>query len=285
MGASVNSRMPVMYVPHGGGPWPFIEFGLDRSELLPLAEYFRSLPHLLPQKPAALLVISAHWEAKQPTVMSGANPPMLYDYSGFPDQAYGITWPAPGDPKLAARVRGLLDAAGFTSAQDEARGFDHGTFVPLKLSWPQAEIPTIQLSLLDSLAPEPHLRIGRALMPLRDEGVLIIGSGMSYHNLRGWRDPYADAEGRFDAWLRETATLDMQARDRRLCSWTEAPAARLAHPRAEHLLPMMVVAGAAGDDRGKVGYHGPFMRRGVSAVHFGSMGAATTIARAPGIPS
>lgn len=276
-------RMPVMYVPHGGGPWPFVEFGLDRTELVPLAEYFRSLPQLLPQKPAALLVISAHWEAKQPTVMSGAKPPMLYDYSGFPDQAYKITWPAPGNPELAARVRGLLDAAGFTSAQDDARGFDHGTFVPLKLSWPEAEIPTIQLSLLDSLAPEPHLRIGRALMPLRNEGVLIIGSGMSYHNLRGWRDPYADAEGRFDAWLRETATLDMQTRDRRLSSWTEAPAARLAHPRAEHLLPMMVVAGAAGEDRGKIGYHGQFMRRGISAVHFG--GTTTTTARAPGSPS
>lgn len=262
-------RMPVMYVPHGGGPWPFVEMGLDRNELQPLAEYLRGLPQALPSKPTALLVISAHWEARQPTVMSGAQPPMLYDYYGFPDQAYAITWPAPGNPELATRVRGLLDAAGFTSAQDDARGFDHGTFIPLKVSWPQAEIPTIQLSLLDSLAPEPHLRIGRALMPLRDEGVLILGSGMSYHNLRGWRDPYADAEGRFDAWLRETATLDPQTRDRRLCSWNEAPAARLAHPRAEHLLPLMVVAGAAGEDRGTVGYHGMFMRRGVSGFHFG----------------
>jgi aromatic ring-opening dioxygenase catalytic subunit (LigB family) len=265
----MNEHMPVLYVPHGGGPWPFVDFGLDHTELMPLAEYFHSLPQLLPAKPAALLVISAHWETPRPTVMSSARPPMLYDYYGFPDAAYSITWPAPGDPELAARVSTLLDAAGFTTARDDARGFDHGTFIPLKLSWPAAEIPTIQLSLLASLDPEPHVRIGRALMPLRDEGVLIIGSGMSYHNLRGWKDPYADAEGRFDAWLRETATLGPVSRDRRLCNWTEAPAARLAHPRAEHLLPMMVVAGAAGDDRGKVGYHGQFMRRGVSALHFG----------------
>jgi aromatic ring-opening dioxygenase catalytic subunit (LigB family) len=265
----MSERMPVLYVPHGGGPWPFVEFGLDRAELLPLAEYFRALPQTLPRKPTALLVISAHWETQQPTVMSSAQPPMLYDYYGFPDAAYSITWPAPGNPELAARVRVLLDAAGFRTAFDDARGFDHGTFVPLKLSWPQAEIPTIQLSLLASLDPESHLRIGRALAPLRDEGVLIIGSGMSYHNLRGWKDPYADAEGRFDAWLRETATLDPEERDRRLSKWNEAPAAKLAHPRAEHLLPMMVVAGAAGRERGRVGYHGKFMRRGVSALHFG----------------
>jgi aromatic ring-opening dioxygenase catalytic subunit (LigB family) len=265
----MNERMPVLYVPHGGGPWPFVEFGLDRAELLPLAEYFRALPQTLPRKPSALLVISAHWETQHPTVMSSAQPPMLYDYYGFPDAAYSITWPAPGNPELAARVGMLLDAAGFSTASDSTRGFDHGTFVPLKLSWPQAEIPTIQLSLLASLDPESHLRIGRALAPLRDEGVLIIGSGMSYHNLRGWKDPYADAEGRFDAWLRETATLDPETRDRRLSKWNEAPAAKLAHPRAEHLLPMMVVAGAAGRERGRVGYHGKFMRRGVSALHFG----------------
>jgi aromatic ring-opening dioxygenase catalytic subunit (LigB family) len=265
----MTQRMPVIYIPHGGGPWPFVEFGLDRAELLPLAAYFRDLPKALPSKPASLLVISAHWEARQPTVMSNPRPPILYDYSGFPDAAYSITWPAPGNPELAARVRVLLEAAGFPTAQDDTRGFDHGTFIPLKLSWPQAEIPTIQLSLLASLDPEPHVRIGRALMALRDEGVLIIGSGMSYHNLRGWKDPYADAEGRFDAWLRETAMLDPDTRDQRLCNWLQAPAARVAHPRAEHLLPMMVVAGAAGRDRGRVAYHGQYMRRGISALHFG----------------
>lgn len=265
----MTQHMPVLYVPHGGGPWPFVEFGLDRAELVPLADYFRSLPALLPQKPRALLVISAHWETRVPTLMSNPRPPMLYDYYGFPDAAYSITWPAPGAPELAARVCDLLSTAGFASATDDGRGFDHGTFIPLKLSWPTPDIPTTQLSLLSSLDPEVHLRIGRALMPLRDEGVLIIGSGMSYHNLRGWKDPYADAQGRFDAWLRETATLGPVSRDRRLANWLEAPAARLAHPRAEHLLPVMVVAGAAGEDRGKVGYHGMFMRRGISALHFG----------------
>jgi aromatic ring-opening dioxygenase catalytic subunit (LigB family) len=264
-----SEPMPVLYVPHGGGPWPFVEFGLDRAELTPLAEYFRSLPQLLPEKPKALLVISAHWEARQPTVMTNPRPPMLYDYYGFPDAAYSITWPAPGAPELAERVYGLLRAADFIPVRDSARGFDHGTFIPMKLSWPAAEIPTTQLSLLGSLDPKTHVNLGRALMPLRKEGVLIIGSGMSYHNLRGWKDPYADAEGRFDAWLRETATLGPLVRDVRLCKWADAPAARLAHPREEHLLPLMVVAGAAGDDRGRIGYHGQFMRRNISALHFG----------------
>ena len=266
----MSELMPVLYVPHGGGPWPFVEFGLDAKELAPLADYFRNLPKLLPQPPKALLVISAHWETKVPTVMTNPRPPMLYDYYGFPDAAYSITWPAPGAPELAARVCWLLEAAGFETARDDARGFDHGTFVPMKLSWPEAEIPTTQLSLLASLDPEAHLKIGRALLPLREEGVLIIGSGMSYHNMRGWKDPYADAEGRFDAWLRESTVLEPIVRDVRLCRWLDAPAARLAHPRAEHLLPLMVVAGAAGEDHGKVGYHGQFMRRGISAFHFGA---------------
>ncbi len=265
----MTEPMPVLYVPHGGGPWPFVEFGLDPAELRPLADYFRGLPELLPEKPKALLVISAHWEAQQPTLMSNPRPPMLYDYYNFPDAAYRITWPAPGAPELADRVCTLLHAAGFAPEQDPERGFDHGTFIPLKLSWPDAAIPTTQLSLLASLDPEAHIRIGRALVPLRQEGVLIIGSGMSYHNLRGWKDPYADAEGRFDAWLRETATMGPLMRDRRLCNWIEAPSARAAHPRAEHLLPMMVISGAAGEDRGRVGYHGQFMRRAISALHFG----------------
>jgi aromatic ring-opening dioxygenase catalytic subunit (LigB family) len=264
-----RQRMPVVFIPHGGGPWPFVELGLDRDEVAKLIAYLQSLRTVASTAPKALLVVSAHWEAPVPTVMTAERPPMLYDYRGFPPASYEIEWPAPGDPGLAARVRELLGRAGFETAADDARGYDHGTFIPLKVTYPGAEIPAVQLSLMRSLDPEEHLRMGRALAPLREEGVLILGSGMSFHNLRTFRDPRArpSAEA-FDAWLRETALLDREARDRRLVEWTLAPSARAVHPREEHLLPLMVVAGAAGDDRGTIAYNEPYMGMPITAVHF-----------------
>jgi aromatic ring-opening dioxygenase catalytic subunit (LigB family) len=264
-------RMPVAYVPHGGGPWPWVDLGLEPRSKEALVSYLQSLPSRLPAPPKALLVISAHWEAPVPTVMTNAQPPMLYDYSGFPPESYRITWPAPGDPALAARVQSLLGAAGFESAADAQRGFDHGTFVPFKLSWPDANVPTIQLSLIRGLDPERHVALGKALAPLRDEGVLILGSGMSYHNMQGFRDPRSlGVSEAFDRWLRETSALDENARNARLAQWTSAPHARHAHPREEHLLPLMVVAGAAGSDRGAVRYDDVFMGVRLSAIHFGA---------------
>ncbi|MCA8915976.1 MAG: dioxygenase, partial [Planctomycetes bacterium] len=148
------ARMPVYFVPHGGGPWPFVDVGFgDRAELDQLAGYLRSLPAALPVKPRALLVISAHWEEPVLTVMTGERPPLYYDYYGFPPESYTLTWPAPGDPALAARVRELLGAAGFATAEDAGRGFDHGTFVPLKLAYPAADVPAVQLSLRRGLDP------------------------------------------------------------------------------------------------------------------------------------
>ena len=267
---SENSRLPVVYIPHGGGPWPFVDMGLDPTDVAKLSAYLRSLRTLTPQPPKAVLAVSAHWEERVPTVMTSAHPPMLYDYYGFPPESYAITWPAPGSPAVAERVRQLLSAAGFETAADGARGFDHGTFVPLKLTYPDAEVPTLQLSLLSSLDPADHVRLGAALAPLRDEGVLIVGSGMSFHNLRAFRDPRARGISEtFDAWLREAALLDKDERNKRLTDWAQAPAARAAHPREEHLLPLMVVAGAAGDDRGKIAFGDVFMGVRLSAVHYG----------------
>lgn len=263
-------RMPVAFLPHGGGPWPFVEMGLDKAESRSLADYLRSVRALPKAPPAALLVISAHWEEPVPTVMTAEHPPLFYDYYGFPPQSYKLTWPAPGSPVLAARVRELLEAAGQKTAVHPERGFDHGTFIPLKLTYPDAEVPTVQLSLKKGLDPKEHLALGRALAPLRDEGVFLLGSGMTYHNMRGFGDPRAlpTAEA-FDAWLRETATDIPQERDRRLENWSSAPAARQAHPREEHLLPLMVIAGAAGADRGSVAWNGTFMGLRLSAYHFG----------------
>jgi aromatic ring-opening dioxygenase catalytic subunit (LigB family) len=250
-------RMPVAFVPHGGGPWPFVDLGFDRPGLDRLSGYLASVPGRLPATPRALLVVSAHWEEKVPTVTASPHPPLVYDYSGFPPEAYRITWPAPGDPALAARVRTLLEGAGIASAENATRGFDHGTFVPLKVMYPAADVPAVQLSILRGLDPEAHLALGRAIAPLRDEGIFIVCSGMTYHDLRGFFDPASNPAAvseAFDRWLRETVPLDAVERDRRLARWETAPSARAAHPREEHLLPLMVAAGAAGADRAVVAF-------------------------------
>ncbi|MGZ3449342.1 MAG: DODA-type extradiol aromatic ring-opening family dioxygenase [Polyangiales bacterium] len=265
-----EQRMPVVFLPHGGGPWPFVEMGFDKKEVEGLAGYLRSVRDLPKTPPKALLVISAHWEEPVPTVTTSAKPPILYDYYGFPPASYEIQWPAPGEPKLAARVRELLSKVGFETAENDKRGFDHGTFIPLKLTYPEADVPTVQLSLKRGLDPEEHLKMGRALAPLRDEGVFIIGSGMSYHNMRGFGDPRAvPTSETFDAWLRETAQLAAPERDARLAKWSQAPAARQVHPREEHLIPLMVVAGAAGEDRAALAFNGKMMGLRLSAYHFG----------------
>lgn len=265
-------RMPVAFVPHGGGPWPFVDIGWnDKQEYDALFGHLQSVAKLPKVPPKAVLVVSGHWEERVPTVQTHPSPPLLFDYYGFPSGAYELAWPAPGNPALAGRVRELLGEAGFSTAEDPRRGFDHGTFIPLKVVYPDAEIPTIQLSLVGGLDPETHLRLGRALQPLRDEGVFIVGSGMSYHNLREMFDraraiPVAEA---FDAWLREAAARPPAERDAALARWAEAPQARRAHPREEHLIPLLVVAGAAGEDALRLSYNGTFMGVRISGFEAG----------------
>ncbi len=265
-------RMPTIYLPHGGGPCFFMPDGAmgPPGTWKPMADYLGSINAHLPATPKALLVISAHWEADVPTVISSTQPPLLYDYYGFPPETYALKWPAPGAPLLAMRVQNFLGVAGIASATETHRGFDHGVFIPLKLAYPAAQIPTVQLSLRAGLDPAEHLAIGKALAPLRDEGVLIIGSGMSYHNMRGFNSHPAGTESaRFDAWLQQTAQADQPTRDAQLEAWAQAPSARACHPREEHLLPLMVAAGAAGADRGKVVFTGQALGVQVSALQFG----------------
>jgi aromatic ring-opening dioxygenase catalytic subunit (LigB family) len=246
----VNTRTPVIYLPHGGGPCFFMKWTMGPPNTWDrMAGWLRGLPGALPSRPKALLVVSAHWEERVPTVLAAQKPPLLYDYSGFPKHTYELQWPAPGSPKLAARVQALLTGAGIANQANTTRGFDHGVFVPLKLSFPNAEVPTIQLSLQAGLDPATHLKIGKALEPLRDEGVLIIGSGLSYHNMRGFGRARSEAESKsFDHWLNRVVTGPAAERDASLIAWAKAPSARQCHPREEHLLPLMVVAGAAGAD-------------------------------------
>jgi aromatic ring-opening dioxygenase catalytic subunit (LigB family) len=223
----------------------------------------------LPGEPRALLVISGHWEEPVFTVSAAAKPALIFDYSGFPESTYRLTWPAPGDPALAERVAELLKQAGLPPGVSADRGFDHGVFVPLKVAFPEAKIPVVTLSLAQSLDPNLHLAAGRALSKLRDEGVLIVGSGMSFHNLRGYFRPETPESARaFDEWLTAAIESPASERDASLASWREAPFATYAHPREEHLIPLMVAAGAGGDAPGKRIFADEPMGAAISAYRF-----------------
>lgn len=261
---------PTYFINHGGGPCFFLEPGPMRDAWSELEGYLRDFAASLPDLPGALLVVSGHWEEHQPTVNMGSFPTLLFDYNGFPDHTYRLTWPAPGAPEVGFRVRELLGEAGITSACNATRGWDHGVFVPLKVVFPDADIPVAQLSLQYGLDPETHLAIGRALKPLREEGVLIIGSGQTYHNMRGFMggersDPAAEA---FDEWLRKMM-VDPARRDDALVRWADAPGARAAQPREDHLLPLMVAAGAASGERGHVDFYGHALGKPISGFRFG----------------
>ena len=238
-----------------------------------MAAYLRGIGPSVDARPKAILVVSAHWELPHPGVNSGARPGMLFDYYGFPEHTYRLNYPAPGSPELAARVCTLLGEAGIASSQDATRGFDHGVFVPFLLMFPDADIPVMQLSLQAGLDPQAHLAIGRALVPLRDDGVLIVGSGMSYHNLREFFSPAqgaVTASEQFDAVLTTAVeAVDASVRDAQLMAWKQMPGALACHPRAEHLLPLMVAAGAAGTDRGHRAWNGRVYGKVVSAFQFG----------------
>ncbi len=261
---------PTYFINHGGGPCFFLEPGPMRDTWSELEAYLRGFADTLGERLRAVLVVSAHWEEMRPTVNAGTAPALLFDYSGFPAHTYRLTWPAPGAPDLAIRVRDLLGEAGIESGSDVSRGWDHGVFVPLKVVSPRADIPTVQLSLQHGLDPATHLAIGRALRPLRKEGVLIVGSGQTYHNMGGFMggsgrvDLAAEA---FDAWLREAMT-DGTTRDRSLITWEQAPGARQAQPHEDHLLPLMVAAGAASGEPGRTVFHGHALGKPISGFCF-----------------
>jgi aromatic ring-opening dioxygenase catalytic subunit (LigB family) len=211
----------------------------------PMADYLASIPQWLGRTPSAILVVTAHWEAEQATVTSHEKPSLIFDYYGFPAETYHLTYPAPGDPALASRVAGLLADTGIKVRVDPEYGWDHGVFIPLKVIYPQADIPVVAMSLVSGLDPARHLEIGRALRPLAEEGVLILGSGMSYHNLSNLNGPVPSTQ--FHRWLDEALSGDAEHRSANLEKWAAAPSARASHPREEHLLPLMVCSGAGTD--------------------------------------
>lgn len=248
-------RLPVYFISHGAGPWPWLDDGVLPMNFVNLADSLRAIPDQVGVVPTAILMVSAHWEAPKFTVQTTPNPQMIYDYFGFPPHTYEIEYSAPGAPEQAARAVECLAAAGIDVHTDDARGFDHGVYSPLYVAYPKASVPVFQMSLREGLHPAEHLAVGRALAPLREEGVLIIGSGVpSYHNMR-IRDVRTESIA-FDEWLTETfVECSAEERRKRLIGWSEAPFARIAHPREEHLMPGLVAAGAAGSDAGFRDYH------------------------------
>ena len=257
---------PSFFIPHGGGPCFFME---DPGGVWTgMAAFLRGLRDTLPARPKAIIVISGHWETAGFAFTGAASPPLVYDYYGFPPETYELRYDVPGSPDLAHRAAELLRAAGIAGQVDAMRGLDHGVFVPMKVAFPEADVPMIEMSVERSFDPALHLAAGRALAPLRDEGVLILGSGMSFHNMRAYGDPRAAApSGEFDRWLTHTVGLPGPQRSALLAAWATAPGGRFAHPREEHLLPLIVAAGAS-DAPGEHVYGEPVLGTSISGFRF-----------------
>jgi len=249
------SRLPTYFVSHGGGPWPWMkdQYG---SAYAPLEASLVDIKRQVGTRPKAVLVVSSHWETEDFMVSSGAAPGMIYDYGGFPPHTYQIRYPAPGQPQLAQRVAALLNEAGHPAGLDAARGFDHGTFSMLAPVYPDADMPVVQLSIRHGYDPALHLAAGRALAPLRDEGVLILGSGLSFHNLRQFGPAGAQASHAFDTWLQHVL-LELAPAERvaAMLDWRASPSAHQAHPREDHLVPLWVALGAAEQEAAACVYH------------------------------
>lgn len=266
-----TSRMPTYFISHGGGPWPWMDEQFGNMYDV-LRRFLRELPDQLPEKPKAVLMVTAHWETDTPRVSTSEQPGMLYDYYNFPPHTYEVTYPAPGSPAVAQRVSELMQQADIDVQPDAQRDYDHGTFVPMAVMYPDADVPVVMLSIMLNRDPARHLAIGRALTALRDEGVLIIGSGLSYHNLRMLNQMGAEPSRQFDDWLQEALVSQRgEARSARLQQWSDAPGARIAHAEEDHLVPLFVAAGAAEEDPARCVHHetNAFGHITVSSFRFG----------------
>jgi len=235
-------RLPTLFLSHGS-PMHAVEPGVA-------GEAWTALGKTLP-RPKAVLMVSAHWESSLPMLSGSARPETIHDFGGFPPALYAIRYPAPGDPKLAARAVELLKREGIAAGIDGSRGLDHGAWVPLLRMYPDADVPVVQLSVQTGLGPAHHLRVGRALAPLAAEGVLIVASGHTTHNLRDWiagkrgGEPMSYAQA-FAAWLGDK--LGAHDTEALIAYREEAPGAARSHPTEEHFLPLFVALGAAGED-------------------------------------
>jgi aromatic ring-opening dioxygenase catalytic subunit (LigB family) len=233
--------------------------GEFRKGFATLEASLKELPHDVGVEPKAILVVSGHWEDKVFAVMSSPAPGMVYDFRGFGEDMYEIRYPARGFPEVARQIHSLIQDAGLPARLDPVRGFDHGTYSLLAVAYPKAEVPVVQISIRSDYDPEAHLKLGRALAPLRDDGILIIGSGMSYHNLRSFfhgNGASKEPSAQFNSWLKETLVdSPPAARSARLVEWERAPFARAAQPQEDHLVPLHAVVGAAEQEPAQIVYH------------------------------
>ena len=270
----MSKPLPTYFVSHGGGPWPFMKKEVG-SVYDKLEASLVDMKRQVGVRPKAVLVVTSHWEEREFMVSSSPAPGMIYDYGGFPPHTYQIQYPAPGSPELAQRVADLVKAAGHPVSQDPARGFDHGTFSMLYPVYPEADMPVVQLSIKHGYDVMTHIEVGRALAPLRSEGVLIIGSGLSFHNLRQFGPAGTQSSRAFDEWLQYALALPPNERRAALLHWDQAPYARMAHPREDHLLPLMVALGAAENEAATCVYHEDdfFGSLAVSSFRFGEAAA------------
>ena len=257
------SRLPTYFISHGGGPWPWIP--QMRQQLATLETSLARMPAEIGETPKAILMISGHWETPDFAVMSAERPGMVYDYGGFPPETYKIIYPAPGAPDLALRAAELIAAAGLPTHLDAKQGYDHGTFVPAYVMYPEANVPLFQISLQHGYNPGAHFALGRALAPLRDEGVLIVGSGLSYHNLRHFGPGAKVPSAAFDAWLAEVMAMEPKARTAALMDWESAPYARICHKQEDHFVPLFAALGAAEGEAARMVYHDANVFGGVTA--------------------
>ncbi len=259
----MSKPLPTYFISHGGGPWPWLPD--IRVMMAGLEKSLTAMPSEIGVKPKAILMVSGHWEADDFAVMASPQPPMVYDYGGFPAFTYQIKYAAPGAPELAARVETLLKAAGLPTHLDHARGFDHGVFAPMEVMYPAADVPLLQVAIQHLYDPAAHIALGRALAPLRSEGVLIVGSGLSYHNLRLFGPAAREPSAAFDQWLNKAVMADPKTRIAELQNWEQAPAARISHPREDHLVPLFAAVGAAEQEKATRVYHETNAFGGVTA--------------------
>lgn len=257
------TRMPTFFISHGGGPWPWMPDW--RAQFKNLEASFVQMVQDLPETPKAILMISGHWEEDSFAVMTSPNPPMVYDYHGFPPETFQVKYNAPGAPRIAQRAADLIAAAGLPVRLDAKQGYDHGTFVPAFIMYPDASVPLFQISLRRGYDPAQHLALGRALAPLRDEGVLIIGSGLSYHNLRLFGPGARIPSEAFDAWLAKAMAAPPALRTAALLDWETAPHARTCHAQEDHFAPIWAALGAAEQETATMVYHDTMIFGGVTA--------------------
>jgi aromatic ring-opening dioxygenase catalytic subunit (LigB family) len=240
----IKPHNPVIYFSHGGGPLPI----LGDSSHEKMISFLKHLPDKL-EKPDAIVVISAHWEETVPAIIGGDTPPLFYDYYGFPKEAYSIKYPVPGHPVLAKEIQKLFSKANIHSNIDLKRGFDHGVYIPLKIMYPEADIPCVQISLTRGLDPEQHILMGKALKELSRTNILIIGSGFSFHNMGAftWNNeniPDKSNDEFQDRLIRVcTGKGPYKEKEKQLIEWEKMPGARYCHPREEHLLPLHICFG------------------------------------------